>query len=225
MVYVVERYLPGLSRSELLLRLSELEQEPEGLWTQGSRVRYLGSTIVLKDEACYCQFAGPTEAAVAEANRRAGLSFDRIVPAVTVQPERRDSMNVSTSTPATVEIKRSRLLGLIALVAALAAAATWIVLALAFDSGSSTASSVRPNVSSPVSLPMQDARKDPSIMSLTPAQLAANALGTGYQLPIQHKGRTVTSVLASMSPETRRYTEAVMGLTFAQLAAGAAGHP
>ena len=78
MVYVVERYLPGLSRSGLLHGLSRLERESE--------VRYLGSTIVLGDEACFCQFEGPSEAAVAEANRRAGLSFDRIVLAVTVRP-------------------------------------------------------------------------------------------------------------------------------------------
>jgi hypothetical protein len=86
MVYVVERYLPGLRRSDLLRRLSELERATEGLWAAGT-VRYLGSTIVLEDEACYCQFEGPTEAAIAEANRQAGLSFDRIVPAVTVQPK------------------------------------------------------------------------------------------------------------------------------------------
>ena len=79
MVYVVERYLPGLSRSDLLQGLSRLEQ--------ASEVRYLGSTIVLGDEACFCQFEGPSEAAVAEANRMAGLSFDRIVPAVTVLPK------------------------------------------------------------------------------------------------------------------------------------------
>ena len=79
MVYVVERYLPGLSRSDLLYGLSRLERDAE--------VRYLGSTIVLGDEACYCRFAAPTEAAVAEANRRAGLSFDRIVPVVEVEPE------------------------------------------------------------------------------------------------------------------------------------------
>jgi Protein of unknown function (DUF4242) len=78
MVYVVERYLPGLSRSDLLHGLSRLEREPG--------VRYLGSTIVLRDEACFCQFEASSEAAVAEANRRAGLSFDRIVPAVTVLP-------------------------------------------------------------------------------------------------------------------------------------------
>ena len=52
-----------------------------------SGVRYLGSTIVLGDDACFCQFEGPTEAAVAEANRRAGIPFDRIVLAVTVNPK------------------------------------------------------------------------------------------------------------------------------------------
>ena len=85
MVYVVERYLPGLSRSDLLHGLSRLEQGEESC-VEGSAVRYLGSTIVLGDEACFCQFEGPSEAAVAEANRKAGLSFDRIVPAVTVRP-------------------------------------------------------------------------------------------------------------------------------------------
>ena len=82
MVYVVERYLPGLTRSDLLQGLSRLGR--------GSEVRYLGSTIVLGDEACFCQFEGPSEAAVAEANRKAGLSFDRIVPAVYVRPTKGD---------------------------------------------------------------------------------------------------------------------------------------
>ena len=81
MVYVVKRYLPGLSRSDLLHGLSRLEQTTE------TGVRYLGSTIVLGDDACFCQFEGPSEAAVADANRRAGLSFNRIVPAVTVVPK------------------------------------------------------------------------------------------------------------------------------------------
>jgi hypothetical protein len=84
MVYVVERYLPGLSRSDLLYGLSRVDGDSE----QGGEhaVRYLGSTIVLGDEACFCQFEGPSEEAVAEANRKAGLSFDRIVPAVIVRP-------------------------------------------------------------------------------------------------------------------------------------------
>jgi len=71
----------------------------------------------------------------------------------------------------------------------------------------------------------QDAGRTPWIMSLTPAGLAANAFGTGYALPSAHKGPSVESVLASMSPQTREYTERIMNLTFAQLAAGAAGQP
>jgi hypothetical protein len=242
MVYVVERYLPGLHRSDLLSGLSRLEPFRAGTGA-GAEVRYLGSTIVLRDEACFCQFDGPSSDAVAELNRRAGLPFDRIVPAVTVHPKGAE-MSVYPSVPATVEIKRGRLAGLVAAVAVLAAVVTWIVFAFAFDNGSSTAASgsvqeraiLNPLppaslhgrvVASPVSATSaaQDAKKVPSIMSLTPAQLAANALGIGYAVPKPETGPTVESVLASMSPETRRYTRAVMNLTFAQLSAGAAGQP
>ena len=100
MVYVVERYLPGLSRADLLPRLSRLEPVTQDMRERGVEVRYLGSTIVLEDEACFCEFESPTETAVAEANRRADLPFDRIVPAVLVQPTHRSAeMSVSTSLP------------------------------------------------------------------------------------------------------------------------------
>ena len=71
----------------------------------------------------------------------------------------------------------------------------------------------------------RDTTPTPSIMSLTRAGLAANALGTGYALPSAQKGPSVESVLASMSPQTREYTKRIMNLTFAQLGAGAAGSP
>ncbi len=86
MVYVVERYLPGLSRSDLLVALERLREATWELRSEGASVRYLGSTIVLEDEACFCQFEGPSEDAVAEANRRASVPFDRIVSAVAVRP-------------------------------------------------------------------------------------------------------------------------------------------
>jgi hypothetical protein len=123
MVFVVERYLPGLPSRDLLRGLSRLERE------EASAVRYLGSTVVLEDEACFCEFEGPTEAAVAEANRRAGLTFDRIVSAVNVRPERSTTMNVSATIPQTVQIGRGRLLGLLAGVAVVAAAVTWALVA------------------------------------------------------------------------------------------------
>jgi hypothetical protein len=86
MVYVVERYLPGLRHSNLLRTLPELERATEELRAEGSAVRYLGSTVVLEDEACFCHFDAPSAAFVVEANRRAGLAFDRIVPALAVRP-------------------------------------------------------------------------------------------------------------------------------------------
>jgi hypothetical protein len=43
-----------------------------------------GSTVDPGDEAYFCHFEAPSQAAVAEVNRRAGVAFDRIVPAVAV---------------------------------------------------------------------------------------------------------------------------------------------
>lgn len=173
-------------------------------------------------------------------------------------------MNVPATIPVVVQIRRSRLLGLIAVVAALAAVVTWAVLAVAFPGdggGSASRSTSTPSLAPEHAVAVEWARgygnsgfrfttsthassltpdqrvavqwgrgfaalgrarvvqggptaialRDPSIMSRTPAQLAA--------------GPALESVLASMSPQTRRYTKAIMNLTFAQLAAGAAGHP
>jgi hypothetical protein len=134
MVYVVERYLPGLSRSDLLRGLLRLERVEE----QRTAVRYLGSTIVLGDDACFCQFEGPSEEAVAEANREAGLRFDRIVPAVTVLPKGDVPMTVSPSIPGTIQMRRGRLVGLVAAVAVAAAGITWALLTLTgTDNGAS----------------------------------------------------------------------------------------
>jgi hypothetical protein len=173
MVYVVERYLPG-----------------------ERRVRYRGSTIVLGNEACFCQFEGPSEAAVAEANRNAGLSFDRIVPAVTVRPhERRTPMTVSPSIPATIEIKRSRLLGIIVGVAAIAAAVTWALVTLVVGTDTSS-----PQAST------QTARST----SLTPVQLAT--VNGGSDAVLEALG---------FGPQEKQFVEGIVTLAKAQQAAAA----
>jgi Protein of unknown function (DUF4242) len=84
MVYLVERYLPGLSRADLELALERLGRVAEELQREGTEVRYLGSTIVPADEACFCQFEAPSRAVVEELNERAKLRFDRIVSGVVV---------------------------------------------------------------------------------------------------------------------------------------------
>jgi hypothetical protein len=88
MAYVVERYLPGIVKSELVRSLERVRQATEELRSEGTPIRYLGSTIVLHDEACFCHFEAPSETAVAEANRRADLPFHRISAAVLVRPTR-----------------------------------------------------------------------------------------------------------------------------------------
>jgi uncharacterized membrane protein len=224
MVYVVERYLPGLSRSDLLRGLSRLEQAVAGL----TEVRYLGSTIVLEDEACFCQFEASSETAIAEANRQAGLPYDRIVPAVTVTTttSRGDHMNVSTHPlPGTVQISRSRLLGLVVLVAALAAALTGAVVAVTV--GNSSSASATPALSSEVQagvnnvplIPKMDGARVvgtsaeeqhvQQIVSLTPEELRA-AFGTETE---------TAAALASLTPAERLYVKRMLALTPEQLRA------
>jgi hypothetical protein len=95
------------------------------------------------------------------------------------------------------------------------------VLLLAFRGSDQSSPSVTPSGPSAA----QDATRVRSILSMTPAELAGGALGTGYALPATQQGPSVASVLASMDPQTRRYTQAITALTFNQLAAGAAGQP
>jgi hypothetical protein len=213
MVYVVERYLPGLVRSHLLPGLSNLESAMEELGSEGSAVRYLGSTIVLGDEACFCEFEGPSEAAVAEVNRRAGLPFDRVVPAVLVHSnQRRGEMSVSTSIPRTARLGRSHRLVLVAALAAVIAVAAW---AIAMNVSGSSHRQVRTGVPTQASvlgaLTPQERRYVVGIMSLTPAQLRA-AFGTD-QPSIDNSTPT------SLTAKERRYVRAIASMSPSQVAA------
>jgi Protein of unknown function (DUF4242) len=192
MVYVVERYLPGLSRSDLLRGLSRLERGMEEVQGEAPAVHYLGSTIVLGDEACFCQFEGPSEEAVAEANRKAGLSFNRIVPAVIARPVKGEPMIVSTSIPATIQIRRRRLLGLIVAVALVAAGITWALLTVAVDTGSGSVQTSAASVRS----------------SLTPVQQATVYGGPGAVLDALGFG-----------PQEKQFVQGFVALAKAQQAA------
>jgi hypothetical protein len=214
MVYVVERYLPGLSRTDLLPGLARLEPAIEELRVEGPEVRYLGSTIVLEDEACFCEFEGPSAALVAEANRRAGLPFDRIVPALLVSSHpRRGEMSVSTSILQSAPSRRShRLAVVLVVVAALIAAAAWAIATYAVDSGGrSAAHRAQTRVSAPTGSARQDRQYVSGIVSLDPAELGA-AFGA-YP-------RAVDSYSpASPLPKQRRYPEAIAAMSRSQQAA------
>jgi Protein of unknown function (DUF4242) len=240
MVYVVERYLPGLSRTDLLRGLSKLEQA-----TEARAVRYLGSTIVLEDEACFCQFEGPSEAAVAEANCTAGLSFDRIVPAVTVTPsERRPPMTVSPSIPATVEMRPSRFAGIVILAAAVAAAITWALSTYVMSTHSDPVqASTRTPTSSELALVYSNALGAPAGTRVVQDDLAldyTNALGAPAGTRVVHTGNSYVDGITSLdrvqqaaafgghgavldalglSPRDRQYVQGITSLTRAEQAA------
>jgi Protein of unknown function (DUF4242) len=206
MVYVVERYLPGLLRSDLLRTLAELERATEELRVEGSVVRYLGSTIVIGDEACFCHFEAPSEVAVAETNRRAGVAFDRIVPAVTVSPtEGEFQMSVPTTISEPIRLRRRWPFGIAA--AALAAGATALVLAI--GQGTDTSETAVAPSPGPTASAKELQRVD-ALSSMTPAQLAA-AFGT--------ETAVAEAPTSGHSPKVSPYVEALGSMTPAQLAA------
>jgi hypothetical protein len=194
MVYVVERYLPGLSRADLLPRLSRLEPVIDELRGEGSLVRYLGSTIVLEDEACFCEFESRSETAVAEANRRADLPFDRIVPAVLVQPTHRSAeMSVSTSIPKPAGLRQSpHLAAIAAVISVIALSATAGITTRAIESGARPARASVPTQTSVLrSLTPQERQNVMGILSLTP-QERQRVLGI-LSLPAQAQAALGTS--------------------------------
>jgi uncharacterized protein DUF4242 len=89
--FVVERYLPGLSEAEVLVAATRIRAAVAEMAAEGIAVSYLGSTFVPADEACFCEFEGPSAEAIAQANERAALPFARVIPAVRVAFERGDA--------------------------------------------------------------------------------------------------------------------------------------
>jgi hypothetical protein len=213
MVYVVERYLPGLSRADLLPGLSRLEPVIEEMRGEGSVVRYLGSTIVLGDEACFCEFDAPSETAVAEANRRADLPFDRIVPALLVNSnQRRAEMSVSTSIPKTAPRGRSHSFVLVAALVAVIALAAWAIATYAGGHDARPTSHGIPTEASVLSsLNPHQRQYVLGIVALTPAQSRA-AFGT--DLVSGDKSWT-----RSLTPGERRYVQSIASMRSSELAA------
>ena len=219
MFYVVERYLPGLSRADLLPGLSRLESAIEKLHGEGSVVRYLGSTVVPGDEACFCEFEGPSEEAVAEANRRAGPPFDRIVPALLVDSyHRRGDMSVSTSISQTAKLGRSHRAILVAALAVVIAVAAWAIVTYAIGSSTRPTSGSTPAQASVLSgLTAKERQYVLGIVALTPTQLRA-AFGTEWS-------STGSGGLASLTPAERRYVQAIAGMSRSKQAAAFGSDP
>ena len=186
MVYVVERYLPGLYRSDLL-------SGSRSSAAQGTGGREAGGALPRLDHRAGGRgLLLPVRRALRGGRRRgepaAGLPFDRIVPAVTVNPKGAE-MSVYPSIPATVEIERGRLVGLVARIAAaggrrhLGPSRVRVRQRRPTTASSGVQASAIGNPLPPASLHFrswgglvpatsaaQDGRNVPSVMSLTPAR-------------------------------------------------------
>ena len=80
--YLVECFWPGVSMADvdrLDRRVRELARRSRH---RGIPVRYLGSILVPADEVVIFEFQAASAELVAETSARAGLPFQRVVPAV-----------------------------------------------------------------------------------------------------------------------------------------------
>jgi hypothetical protein len=85
--YVAERYLPGVTAEQLLDAARRARRATAEMTAAGTPVTYLRSTFLTADQTCYCLFEGPSEHAVRQANDKAGIPYERIIPAVHVASE------------------------------------------------------------------------------------------------------------------------------------------
>ncbi|HZP91190.1 MAG TPA: nickel-binding protein [Actinomycetota bacterium] len=83
-LYLVERYIPSTSRGRLAEDAARTTRVAREMTGTGTPVRHVWSTFLPSEEACLSLFEAPDPLAVEEVNRRAGLTFDRIVEAVSV---------------------------------------------------------------------------------------------------------------------------------------------
>ena len=81
-MFVVERYLPAVTVEELAAEVERDRRAAEQMRSAGIPVHHLATIHVPSDESCFCLFDAPSAAALEEAQRRAGIGFDRIVEAV-----------------------------------------------------------------------------------------------------------------------------------------------
>jgi hypothetical protein len=85
--YIAERYLPGVTEEQLLDAARRAKLAAAEMTAAGTSVAYLRSTFLTGDQTCYCLFEGPSELAVRQANDKAQIPYERIIPAVHLAAE------------------------------------------------------------------------------------------------------------------------------------------
>ena len=82
--YLVEHYRPGLDVSQLTRAVARVSETIAELKRTGEPIHYVSSTIVPSDESFYCVIEAATQEDVRGAYARAGVPFERVSAAITV---------------------------------------------------------------------------------------------------------------------------------------------
>jgi hypothetical protein len=82
--YLVEHYRPGWDVAQLTSCIARVRQTVLEMERAGEPVHYVRSTIVPNDEAFLCVIEAPSEEVVGGAYARAGVPFERITAAISV---------------------------------------------------------------------------------------------------------------------------------------------
>ncbi len=80
--YVVEAYLPRLSREELSSFEQRLRRAAEIVSRSGTPIEHVRSVHIPQDETCFHFFEAASADAVGAAGKQAGVVFDRITEAL-----------------------------------------------------------------------------------------------------------------------------------------------
>jgi hypothetical protein len=80
--FLAELYLPTTDPGGTVEAAARARAAAEEVARDGDLLRFLRIIFVPGDETCFVAYEAATSEAVAEAGRRAGLDFERIVPAI-----------------------------------------------------------------------------------------------------------------------------------------------
>lgn len=85
-VYMVERSLKGIPMDQLAAAQRRAIDTAAEMTAQGTPVRYIRSTFVPDSGKCMCLFAADGEENVKSLNEKAGIPFDKVMPALDLTP-------------------------------------------------------------------------------------------------------------------------------------------
>ena len=85
-VYLVERSLKGIPMEELAAAQQRAIGTAATMRGEGKPIDYVRTTFVPESGSCLCLFSAGDEQCVRTLNERAGIPFDKVVPALDLTP-------------------------------------------------------------------------------------------------------------------------------------------